>query len=541
MVMSRVHSLPTFALAILVSTVALASNTSSPYVRLEVGIADIGRPLSITLAGLPQAPYLIGASLFPATRQSRFGTWCLDVNRTVLVRDTIRGPGLPLDETGRLSLTVDIPNRLRLRGLAPIFQAAVVDRRAPGGIALSRSERRPIADGSRGDFRGPGIPLLLDQGLVNRSCPVDVDGDGDVDLVLWGPGVFRLWINDGAGNFTDGTHGGTTGLPTLARSPTLVAALDADGDGDLDLAYTGNASFPPDYRVHLLINDGRGFFTDGSDGPTTGTPPALNCCIAYQLLPTDLDGDGSTDLLARMNGGQLLLNDGHGRFRDATFGPGTGWVTPFPGARVALGDFDGDGDIDEVGVNWSDNGSWYLYLNDGHGLFYDGTNGPVTGLPAAPDPFFDLFTNVAAGDLDGDGDLDLVLTAGHGQARTWMNDGHGFFVDETWQGPDGRPRLPLLTTEAPREILLDVDRDGDLDIIHPDWLTNSNLLFLNDGLGYFSLAAEGSPSHPPDGPMIGSVLAEVFDPDADGDLDVLATSPRLNDSYLDHVEIFLNR
>jgi hypothetical protein len=134
-------------------------------------------------------------------------------------------------------------------------------------------------------------------------------------------------------------------------------------------------------------------------------------------------------------------------------------------SAVALADVDGDRDCDLVVANGGSAGHQQsnLYANDGNGVFRH-----VPGaLPAALRPT----AAVGAGDLDGDGDVDLVFgNFGYGLAnvvnQVLINDGRGVFADET------AARMPVFTSlctpvqpsDATRGVaVVDVDRDGDLD------------------------------------------------------------------------------
>lgn len=521
-----------------------ASDVPSPFARLEIGSANIGLTLPITVVGSPNSPLLLAASPTAGRRLTRFGEWCLAPSRTIILGDGIRASGPRLDASGHYDTSIAVPARAGLLHHHVYFQAAVRDDRAPSGITLTRTEARIIGNGSRGDFSREWTTLLPNEINPFLATSIDVDGDADLDVLIWdgNGGLFRLLINDGHGIFGDGTIGTTTGLPTVNPPPGFqIAALDADGDGDLDVAYTsaGYVGGVLQRRIGLLLNDGQGMFTNGSDGSTYGTPPAQQCCTWTNLFVADFDGDGSPDLLAFGYNCHLLLNDGLGRFRDATNGPGTGWAfdhTVPGGSCGVIGDLDGDGDVDILSII----GPYtHLHVNDGHGFFTEGTNGPGTSLPPSPD-LYSSFTYIVSGDIDDDGDLDLVLTTDYGQTRTWINQGGGAFVDETWgTAQDRRSRVPLIATFANVCALVDVDRDGDLDIVQPSIFDATNLLFLNDGTGHFSSADPRYGTAPPvrttlDGPVLLGV-----DLDNDGDPDLIATQMDPNGST--HVEIHWNR
>ncbi len=226
-----------------------------------------------------------------------------------------------------------------------------------------------------------GPPQEVSVGSDPRGIAVlDVDGDGDVDIVNtnFSSNNMSLLINDGSGVFGSATffEGGGTGEWALA-------AVDMNEDGLLDLVIGARTS----QRILVNTNDGDGTFTFVSAISSGGSVWMIAC--------GDVNGDGHEDVSAvnsSTNNGAILLGDGAGSLGP----PSTHATDPFPLA-TDLGDLDGDGDLDWVTSSFS--GDWFVFKNDGAGVFsFD----QEILAPAAASCA--LMT-----DLDNDGDLDLVL------------------------------------------------------------------------------------------------------------------------------------
>jgi hypothetical protein len=179
-------------------------------------------------------------------------------------------------------------------------------------------------------------------------------------------------------------------------------------------------------------------------------------------------------------------------------------VLPNHGTSVAVGDVDADGHIDFVfGIS----GSAQLVRSDGRSL----RNETAARLPPPPiGPPILLVADVDLADLDGDGDLDLLIASQNALSSViYRNDGEGFFNDDT------AVLLPPATYGVLRHLVADVDRDGDLDVL-VDTASGPDRLLRNNGSGTFTDVTQ---THLP--PSSGSHLMVAGDFDGDLDADVL--------------------
>ena len=308
------------------------------------------------------------------------------------------------------------------------------------------------------------LPLAALTGNSMDARPADLDADGDLDLVVaceFCPNT--ILINDGTGRFTDES---AARMAQPSHDSEDIAVADFDADGDLDIVFVAE----DDQINEFYLNDGTGTFTDASARlAVTGTSNAV--------LSPDINGDGFADLLIG-NAGQnvALINDSTGHFADETTQriPANFNTTQ----DLEWGDVDGDGDGDLVEGN--ENGN-RLLINDGAGFFTDETATRLP-LPAAGEET----READLGDVDGDGDLDLFLanvTFGQGrpaQNRLLLNDGNGFFSDVT------AANLPAEQRNTVDGDFVDLDYDGDLDLVAAQAFDSSFRIYLNDGSGRFA-------------------------------------------------------
>ena len=324
----------------------------------------------------------------------------------------------------------------------------------------------------------------------------DLDGDGDLDLILANSGgtfstLAVVLLNNGRGGFSPGTNA------YLASSP--LALGDFDNDGDLDLA-TANGTRG---TCSVLVNIGNGTFTGNQELGVGGYPNGV--------AVGDVDGDGDLDFAASNNtvtSATICLNTGSGLF--------SGFRYAYTGANcteAALGDVDNDGDLDLVACSASGGGILNVQLNAGSGPFYAGSSLVVGGAPA----------HVALADVNGDQALDaLVANYTTGVVNVRLNNGSGTF--------GGSANVPVSANPL-AVAAADLDGDGDLDLLAASYYDNVVSIGLNNGNGTFTPGAPVAT-----GP--GTNYVATGDLDGDGDLDFVASNDNYN--YNGTVSVRLN-
>jgi hypothetical protein len=402
---------------------------------------------------------------------------------------------------------------------------ACQEERSAGGVAAGDFDADGDADLYFTRLRAPGVlyendgsgqftdvtaEMGLDRGPMNGNGAgwADLENDGFPDLYVTtiAEGRFHLFMNDGAGAFTEeAVARGVALADDEPRAGFTVTFGDVDNDGWVDI-HTNEWTAPerfgeaPSSHARLLRNRGAaepGVFDDvtaAAGVALTFTSDKRSDRVAAGVVPrdafgstlVDLDGDGWQDLLVASDFGtvRMFWNDGDGTFSDGTDD------TPFASVSNAMGstfgDVDGDGDLDwfTTSIGFldaceppgcvSEHSGSKLFRNDGDRRFTELT--PDAGVVDV-----EWGWGAALADLDGDGALDLVATNGYDPGlppspskdfagttdHAWAGDGTGVFTDvsvDAGLGPDG----PVPDGDGKGLAVADLDGDGDLDVVIAD-------------------------------------------------------------------------
>ena len=289
-----------------------------------------------------------------------------------------------------------------------------------------------------------------------RLAVADLNGDGNLDIIVGNGEELRqgskIYINDGMGHFINSSQA----FDEYFLRDMVVGDIDEDDDLDWVISTQGDG-------VKVLKNDGSGVFQMWQE---IGGKEVFVRAVDLG----DVDSDGDLDLLYGSVGNRIYLNDGNGNFSDSGQDLGDHYLTQM----VKFADLNGDGHLDFVQGNriFEDYDSAdRVFFNNGKGVFVG--SGQRLGHWSTRD--------IDLGDVDADGDLDLVsVCCLNGENKLYLNDGKGFFVDS---GQFLNPSSDSNESHAVR--FGDVDHDGDLDIVIGDYNLGIKI-FLNDGYGHFS-------------------------------------------------------
>ena len=318
---------------------------------------------------------------------------------------------------------------------------------------------------NQGGQQGQQAGTLVDSGQQITTCNIprvslgDLDGDGDLDAFISCGEDYphRVHINQGGiqggveGFFS---HGGEQELGNFQGRGNALG--DVDGDGDLD-AFVVHDYYEGD-RIYINQGNGQG----GSAGQFVDSGQSLGSFRSSSVALADLDGDGDLDaFVTHFNVSDVIyLNQGGDQNGiEGVFIESGQLLQSWNTKDVALADLDGDGDIDAVTVGGGSGGGGMLLTNQGGAQ--SGIEGELISTALLPGSYTDRA--VAIGDIDNDGDLDVVFASDSIYEILHVNQGGlqggtiGTFVTD-----DQAILFNLFTHDIE---LGDLDQDGDLDVI----------------------------------------------------------------------------
>jgi len=402
-------------------------------------------------------------------------------------------------------------------------------------VVADMGTNRIIYYHNNGDLTWDRLFLHSNTGGVSGLAVGDMDGDGDLDLACAAFTANKVyWLrNDGGFAFTQ------IDIATGMTGATRIVMNDLDDDGDLDVV----AAMQTAGAIRLFRNNGSGAFTNELL-LTTSTPRSLKLA--------DVDQNGRMDLVYAGSGGAGYLRNNGTTFTQQQ-------ITGYSGLRgLGFADLTGDGyndlimaDYTEDRITWSGLNpqtglyqgmgsgtldTWLNYASIVHGADFDGDG--VNDVLAASSfdiriylhpgnaPDERLLVNrylgdgrgIAHGDLDGDGDMDLMAVGGL-YINWYENDGEGYMIPRIATEGIGR-----ITIGGGVDLkLVDLDGDGDLDAVLTESSANRVTWLENNGNnGTFTKRLLTGHTAP--------YSCDVVDFDGDGDIDVVVTSIMGNDN-----------
>ena len=411
----------------------------------------------------------------------------------------------------------------------PCMAKADVNKDGREDIFIGGAKGQPsqiFIQAANGNFIKKSEPSIAKDSLSEDVAAefFDADGNGDLDLYVCSGGYEfaendpalqdRLYLNDGKGNFIKSEKA----LPRILTSTACVRAADIDGDGDMDLFVGGRVvpgKYPTSPGSFLLLNDGKGNFTDATDA----IAPALrNIGMVTDALWMDINKDGKNDLIVVgewmpikvfINEGKFLKDESSKYIKF----PSNGWWN-----KIYADDFDGDGDQDlvigNIGLNTqfhsSEKEPLQLYYKDfdGNGsidpifcYYINGVSYPANSrddladqLPMIKKKFLEYrqYADATINDIFTPDELkDAKVLSGSEQSTLYLqNDGEKGF---------SKKPLPIEAQYAPvyAVVSLDANKDGKKDLLlagNNSWTrikygrysANHGILLIGDGKGNFS-------------------------------------------------------
>ena len=384
------------------------------------------------------------------------------------------------------------------------------------------------------------------RGSVYGGAFVDIDGDKRLDLLVGHDGASALsalsiYMNRSGGFVDETALRLSSGLRARRALVHRFSFGDVDGDGDIDILESHGDLPVQGGGFALLINNGKGAFTDGT--AASGLPTGATAGWTHIALLADFSGSGSPDVFLGSSlpgpAPQIYANNGRGRFTRVT---GALTATKMTISDAAATDFDGDGDLDLAVVHfghrcldpkrfytgwnevWRNSGDW----SQGKGSLTQAVRFEVEDSRA-----------VVAGDVDADGDADLVIGGLSTSDRLYLNAS----TKQSMAFVSGHRELPTNTDRSAVVTSGDFNKDGFEDLVfgHTSTIiTQGQNLEHCSSLSVVLNKAAGlrrSVTHPPVfrnaanlGPAVFSLA--TADVDADGNLDLCVGTATGYDSFM---------
>ena len=328
--------------------------------------------------------------------------------------------------------------------------------------------------------------------FVVEALPADVDSDGDVDIISSSKGDGKISWYENLDGF--GTYGEPKIISLVNNNGYSITSSDINMDGNIDIV----ASIFEDGKVFWFENDGQGIFN--------ANLIALNVSNAGAVFSEDLDEDGDIDVIISSTSNIYWFEnlDGSGNFGGSQLIS----TTPNGPFYINLADINNDSHIDIVSAIYNENKLvWYENIN-GEGVF--SSEKIISSSVNSP-----LEINTV--DIDGDEDVDVFFTSLVNNTVSW-------FENLTGKGTFGPEQIISTTNILGIDMFFsDLDGDNDFDLIAADQSNDKFIWYENlDGVGSFGseniikMNADAAQS------------VHAIDVDQDGDHDIIAAS------YLDN-------
>ncbi len=349
-----------------------------------------------------------------------------------------------------------------------------------------------------GDFSSERMVSYSVNG-ASSAYPTDINGDGKIDILstsAYDGKVSWFQNNDGLGNYDLQQI-----ISTNSSSSSIAFSADIDNDGDMDVISADGV-------------DGNVVWHKNIDGQGAFDPEQIienNLNNVFYVYAADVDGDNDLDIIAATSAYVSRIVwfenlDGQGNF--GALQTIANDIDDSNQTSVSVADLDGDGDLDILSSSANnDTIDWYKNL-DGLGTFSSQIIITTTA---------DGAESVSASDIDGDNDLDLIVTNRYGQDKVaWYENTDG-------QGAFGVANTIASTLDSATSFGfgVDIDNDNDIDVLAASSGTGYDEIFYyenTDGLGNFGakqIIADNI-----------DLLTSVYfsDINADGEMDVLASA-----------------